>query len=60
MEAQILARRLAFLQFLDQTLEKWDEEQWRDQKPRFRPGGKVDLYSLGDDQWLEQFRYNQL
>jgi len=55
MEAQILASHVAFLQFLHDTLEKLDEEQMKHEEGRYRPGGKVDLYTLGDDQWLEQF-----
>jgi len=56
MEAEILASCIAFLQFLHKTLEKLDEEQWKNEKARFQPGGRVDLYTLGDTQWLEQFR----
>ena len=56
MEAEFLAHRLSFFQFLHSILEKWDEEQWKDQQARYRPGGKVDLYSFGDSQWLEKFR----
>ena len=56
MEAEFLTHRPSFFQFLHSILEKWDEEQWKDQKAQYQPGGKVDLYSLGDGQWLEQFR----
>ena len=58
MEAEFLTHRLSFFQFLHSILKKWDEEQWKDQQARYWPGGKVDLYSLGDSQWLEQFRQN--
>ena len=56
METEILASRLAFDRFLLDILEKLDEEQAIKNAGRYRPGGKVDLDSLGDDQWLEQFR----
>ena len=55
MEAEFLTCRLVFLQFLHPTLEKWDEEQWKDQQAQYQPGGKFDLYSPGDGQWLKQF-----
>ena len=32
MEAEFLTCSLVFLQFLHSTLEKWDEEQWKDQQ----------------------------
>ena len=56
MEAEMLASRLSFFELLNQVLEKWDEEESTNEEARYRPGGKVDLYILGDDQWLEQFR----
>ena len=59
MEAEFLTHRLVFFQFLHPTLEKWDdEEQWKDQQAWYQPGGKIDFYSLGDGQWLEQFIWN--
>ena len=58
MEAQFFTCRLLFFQFWHPTLEKWDEEQWKDQPAQYQPGGKVDFYSLGDGQWLEQFIWN--
>ncbi|KAJ7702884.1 hypothetical protein B0H14DRAFT_3173381 [Mycena olivaceomarginata] len=41
--------------FLLPILEALDE-QWIARECRFRPGGRVDLNTLGDDVWREQFR----
>jgi hypothetical protein len=56
MEATILESTISFNSLLADVLDALDE-QWIAREGRFRPGGRVDLYTLGDDIWLEQFRY---
>ncbi|KAJ6494600.1 hypothetical protein DFH09DRAFT_1290631 [Mycena vulgaris] len=53
--AQILEASLSFNELLAELLDAQDE-QWIALEGRFRPGGRVNVYDLGDDIWLEQFR----
>jgi hypothetical protein len=55
MESEILRAALSFNTLLADLLEALDE-QWIMNQGRFRPGGRIDLNTLGDMVWLEQFR----
>jgi hypothetical protein len=55
METELLETSLSFNTLLADLLEALDQ-QWISREGRFRPGGRVDLNTLGDDIWLEQFR----
>jgi hypothetical protein len=52
METELLETTLAFNTLLANLLEALDK-QWIAQEGCFRPGGHVDLNTLGDDIWLE-------
>jgi hypothetical protein len=55
METELLETTLAFNTLLADLLEAIDK-QWIAQEGRFQPGGRVDLNTLGDNIWLEQFQ----
>ncbi|KIJ47401.1 hypothetical protein M422DRAFT_248788 [Sphaerobolus stellatus SS14] len=56
METQILESSLSFIKLLNSLLEAVEVE-FIQKQGELRPGGKVNLYELGDTVWKEQFRY---
>ena len=56
MSSTILERRIKTRKLLLEILEGMDAEL-EDGELCMRPGGPIDLSSLGDNVWREQFRY---
>lgn len=56
MESELIARRIEFTRFLLELLDKYEDLEAEEKEARFRPGGKIDLSTLGEQQWLENFR----
>lgn len=60
MQSMILEQRLSFMKLLEGLLDASDNEAMNTAKEAtgsMRPGGPVNLDTLGDTVWLEQFRY---
>ncbi|KAF7292162.1 hypothetical protein MIND_01243300 [Mycena indigotica] len=58
MERLILQSSIGFYSLLQDVLEQQDQE-WIAREGRFRPGGRISLDDLGDDIWVEQFRFRR-
>ncbi|KIJ30245.1 hypothetical protein M422DRAFT_268296 [Sphaerobolus stellatus SS14] len=58
METFILECQMAFNKLLEQVFHDLDQ-QFIEQQGSTRPGGKVDLYELGDTVWKDQFRFTK-
>ncbi|KIJ55434.1 hypothetical protein M422DRAFT_240056 [Sphaerobolus stellatus SS14] len=56
METQILESSLSFIKLLSSLLEAVEVE-FIQKQGELHPGGKVNLYELGDTVWKEQFQY---
>lgn len=56
METRILQDTVSFLDLVSKLLATQDKE-FPQSAGSLRPGGKINLDQLGDNMWLEQFRY---
>jgi hypothetical protein len=57
MEAAIIEESLGFSELLSDMLST-RETQLLNARGSLRAGGRLDLCQLGDDVWLDQFRYD--
>jgi hypothetical protein len=57
MEKAVLESRIRFTATLKAVSDAWDDLP---EASQLHPGGRIDLNALGDDKWMDVFRYDQL